>query len=115
MVLKSVIRGDIDLFVSEALIFELGEVLKRPKFGIPPSIINQIISELSTLSELVRPSGNIAKITDDPADNRILECAVEAKADYIVSGDNHLLELKDYRSIKIVTPQELLEIPKYRD
>ena len=112
MILESVIRGDLDLFVSEAIIFEFGEVLKRPKFGIPPSIINQIISELSTISELVRPSGNIAKKTDDPADNRILECAVEAKADYIVSGDNHLRELKEYRSFKIVTPQDLLEIIK---
>ena len=52
-ILEKVIRGDIELYLSEAIISELGEVLKRPKFGLPLSIVNQIISELSAISESV--------------------------------------------------------------
>ena len=48
-------------------------------------------------------------IEDDPNDNRILECALEAKADFIISGDHHLLELKEYQSIRIITPSDLMK------
>jgi putative PIN family toxin of toxin-antitoxin system len=108
-ILEKVIRGDIELYLSEAIISELGEVLKRPKFGLPISIVNQIISELSSISESVRPSKRINKVKVDPTDNRILECAIEEKAEYIVSWDNHLLDLKEFRSIKIVSPQHFIE------
>lgn len=109
LILEKVIRGDIELYLSEALISELGEVLKRPKFGLPLSIVNQILSELSAISELVRPSRSIYKVKVDPADNRILECAIDAKAEFIVSGDKHLLDLKEFKSIRIVNPQHFIE------
>lgn len=109
LILEKVIRGDIELYLSEALISELGEVLKRPKFGLPLSIVNQILSELSAISELVRPSRSIYKVKVDPADNRILECAIDAKAEFIVSGDKHLLDLKEFKSIRIVSPQHFIE------
>ena len=109
LILEKVIRGDIELYLSEALISELGEVLKRPKFGLPLSIVNQILSELSAISELFRPSRSIYKVKVDPADNRILECAIDAKAEFIVSGDKHLLDLKEFKSIRIVSPQHFIE------
>jgi len=54
-------------------------------------------------------STSIAVIAHEP-DNRILECAMEGQADYIISGDKHLLDLKTYQGIKIVTLAEFLEI-----
>jgi len=66
--------------------------------------VNQIFTELSVISELVLPAEKIQEIEADKADNHVLECAVEAHADYIVSGDSHLLELKIYRSIQVVSP-----------
>ena len=53
LILEKVIRGDIELYLSEALISELGEVLKRPKFGLPLSIVNQILSELDLVPLIV--------------------------------------------------------------
>jgi len=52
----------------------------------------------------------INAVKADPDDNKIIECAACSNADYIVSGDRHLLDLKEYKSIKIVTPRNMLEI-----
>jgi hypothetical protein len=91
---------------------ELGNVLQRSKFGFPHTIVNQIVMELNAISELVLPIEKIEQIEADEADNHVLECAVEAHADYIVSGDAHLLELKKFRSIQVVSPQQFLVLHK---
>jgi len=50
-------------------------------------------------------------IKEDPPDNKLLECAVEAKADYLISGDNeHLLFLENFEGIKIINPSEFLKL-----
>jgi len=97
-IIDKVIRGELKLCLSESILLELGDVLQRPKFGFPATIVNQIITELSAICELVTPS------------NHVLECAIEAHAEYIVSGDAHLLELNEYRSIQVVSPQQFLSI-----
>jgi predicted nucleic acid-binding protein len=74
--------------------------------------VNQIVTELSGISEFVRPTKKIQEIEADETDNRILECAEEANADYIVSGDVHLLEKKKFGSIHIVTPHQFLLLHK---
>ncbi len=60
-------------------------------------------------SEIVEPSMKIDIIKDDPDDNRILECAIAGDVDCIVSNDKHLLKLKEYRNILILTPDEFVE------
>jgi uncharacterized protein len=73
---------------------------------------------LRTFSTLVNPKGNIAAIADEP-DNRILECATAGRADFIISGDHHLTDLKNYQGIKIVGPAAFLglmvKFSKYPD
>jgi putative PIN family toxin of toxin-antitoxin system len=64
---------------------------------------------LTTFSTSVNPRDRISVIDDDP-DNRILECAVEGQADFIISGDRHLTDLKDYQGIKIVAPSTFLAL-----
>jgi len=49
-------------------------------------------------------------VTEDPTDNRILECAAAGKSEYLVTGDNHLLKLKQYGGTKIVNATDFLEI-----
>lgn len=61
------------------------------------------------ISELVEPKIKINIIKDDPDDNKILECAVEGKVNYIVSGDKHLLRVRAYQGIKIITPREFMD------
>ena len=64
---------------------------------------------LKTFSKTVNPKNRISVIVDDP-DNRILECAEEGRADFIISGDHHLTELKKYQGIKIVAPSTFLAL-----
>lgn len=107
-ILQKAIRGELKLCLSEAILSELGTVLQRPKFGFSMTTVNQLLSELAAIAELVVPSEEIALIASDPTDNRVLECAVEAAAEYIVSGDNHLLDLGEYTTIKILNPSRFL-------
>jgi predicted nucleic acid-binding protein len=58
---------------------------------------------------LVEPKVIERVISDDPKDDAILACAVEGRANYIVSGDEHLLKLREHRGIKILTPREFVE------
>ena len=93
---------------------ELTGVLQRPKFGLPLGVIQTIIAELTSVGILVKPKISIKKIRQDPADNRILECAAEGHIEYVVSGDSHLLELKQYKAIPIVTPSQFLVLLEKR-
>lgn len=61
-------------------------------------------------SELVCPAFTLNVIIEDPADDRILECAVEGEVDYLVSGNKHLLDVNEFQGIKIVTARQILEI-----
>lgn len=111
-ILEAILRGEPKLFLCDYILNELIGVLQRPKFGFSPEVIRSIISDLNAIGHLVTPSLRIRKIKEDLADNRILECAVEANADYIISGDIHLLNQKEYRNIKVITPAEYLTIHK---
>jgi predicted nucleic acid-binding protein len=57
---------------------------------------------------LINPANKLEIIDKDPADNRYLECAIEGEAPYIVTGDKHLLELKEYEGIVILPPAGFL-------
>lgn len=108
-ILKQAIEGKIRLAVSEPIIKEIREVLGRDKFGYPASMIHFIIGELESIAEFVEPQKKIEIIKKDVEDNRILECAVVFGADVIISGDNHLLELKIYNGIKIIRASDFLK------
>lgn len=108
-ILENVIRKNIGLYFSEAILNELKRVLNRPKFHYPAKIIRLIISEFTSIGELVDPTTRISTISRDPEDNRILECAVEAGVDYVVTGDSHLLELGKYENIWILTPAQFCD------
>lgn len=70
----------------------------------PFSIIDTLVSS----SVIVRPRHTPSVISDDPTDNAFLACAAEVLADFIISGDKHLLRLKSYKGIPILTPQQFL-------
>jgi putative PIN family toxin of toxin-antitoxin system len=109
-VLEAAIKGIYSLYISENLIDELRSVLRRPKFDFNVQAVELIIAELVSIAELVEPSSYIDVIVDDPDDNRVLECATEANADYIVTGDSHLLRLLKYSHIKIIQVDEFLSL-----
>jgi putative PIN family toxin of toxin-antitoxin system len=108
-ILEKAIRGEIRLCLSEPILEELKGVLQRSKFDYSPEMIQFILMELTGIADFVNPSETINVVLEDPEDNRILECAVEAKANYIITGDFHLLKLRWYRNIEIVNSVAFLE------
>ena len=99
-------------FTSGEIVEEVLDVFSRDKIKnkLSHDKIDFIIKNFKNFSRLVKPSIKVSVIKDDPDDNIILECAETANADYIISGDPHLLKLKNYKNIKIVSPKEFLAI-----
>ena len=105
-----------ELILSFDIVKEVIEVLQRGKFrGLDSKKILRFINILIEISTVVVPKKHHEVIEGDPDDNKILDCAVEAKADYIVSGDNHLLKLKKYRVVKIIRPSDFEKIVRSED
>ena len=103
------ISGKHDFFLSMAIIEEIREVLNRPKFGFDNGNALMVVEELHSLCTIVKPVKLINFIVDDPADNKILECAVAANAEIIISGDSHLLSVGSYKGIKILSPRQFVD------
>ncbi|MEA1965270.1 MAG: putative toxin-antitoxin system toxin component, PIN family [Candidatus Aerophobetes bacterium] len=101
-------EGKIELIISKEITGELKGVLQR-KFGFSQGMAEITASNIREVSKWVSPTRKVDVIKEKEADNRILECAVEGRAGYIVSGDKrHLLPLKEYKSIKILSPAQFL-------
>jgi uncharacterized protein len=97
-----------ELFYSEAIRVEVRRVLLE-KFGWSDAKVDEVLPGLWMMGELVIPRYKVNAVVDDPDDNGILECALSASATFVVSGDRHLLRLRKYKSIAIVSPREFLE------
>ena len=100
--------GKFKLIVTDAVAREYLEVVNRPKFKIPQAEIVAVSDYLLQLGEFVTPTEEIHIIVADSTDDKFLEAALAGKVDFIVSGDNHLLELKSFREIPIVTAKEFV-------
>lgn len=93
-------RNKILLLTSPSILVEFASCLKN-KFLWDDENIAKAIKTVGYSSELIKPTQKLAVVSDEP-DNRILECACKGKADLIVSGDKHLLTLKEYQNIPII-------------
>lgn len=107
-------KGAIAVFVTEEIMTEISKVLMYPKINklleLSGVSEREILQNIIEISELVKPTFKLRVIKEDLEDNRILDCALQAKAEFIVSGDRHLLKLKKFKKIKIMTPREFLDI-----
>ena len=111
-VLDLIWKEEIKVYLSLFILRELEKVLEED-FGWNKEQIERTIKRIKGKTMKVQPKVKISVIKEKDDDNRILECAVEGKAQYIVSGDKqHLLPLKEYEGIKILSPAEFLrEMP----
>lgn len=92
-----------DLVISDKILKELVGVLQREKFShVDSKKISRFVDLLTRVSTVVIPEEHHDVIEEDPDDNMVLDCAVESDAEYIVSGDHHLLDLQEFKNIKIV-------------
>ena len=80
--------------------------IKDFKIKLPDEIIKEWVDLMVRNSMIVEPKEKIEAVKDDIKDNIFIEIAIAGKVDYIVSQDNHLLKLKGFRGIKIITPEE---------
>ena len=100
--------GVIDVFISQPILEEIAGVLLR-KFHWTVPRVREATRAICNFAVLVIPGESVNAVHEDEPDNRILECAVAAGADVIVTGDQHLLKLKRFQNIMIVTPREFLD------
>ena len=99
--LTKIIEGEDSLAISKSIIHELLSVLAR-KFGRDREELARVAVFLSNLGELIEPREAVTILADEP-DNRILECALTAQAQVIVTGDRAMLALGEFQGIRIVS------------
>jgi putative PIN family toxin of toxin-antitoxin system len=105
-------EGVVDFALCEPILFELYEVLQRPYFagrvGWTKRQVTEYVNELGEGSLIVKVKLNVRV---SPDDNMLFACAVEAGADYIVSGDkDHVLSVWDYRGVKTINPSDFMAV-----
>jgi len=110
LVLERVITGTDELFVTKEILDEIETVVGRPKFHADKEKTAYFINSIEEIANKIVPKRKINNGSRDKADNKYLECGITADVDYIISGDIHLLELKEYKNIKIITAKEYLEL-----
>ena len=99
-------RRKVELYTSVPILTETARVL-RTKFHQPEQDIAAALKQIGRAATILPPSRKVVVLEDVP-DNRILECAVTARADLVVTGDQHLLKIKEFEGIPIVRLADFL-------
>ena len=106
--LRKVIDKEYELIISIEQLEELKNVLDYPKFRFSEDQKRKFLEIIFKIATVIKTKLKL-DVCIDKKDNMLLECAVEGKADYLISGDGHLLRLKKFRNVKIVSVKEFLE------
>ena len=97
-------------YISRAMVDELVRVLAYPKFELTADEIDFLLyGEVLPYFEVTTPIIGPVVVEDDPQDDMFLRCAEAAEAKFVITGDRHLLSLKTYREISILTPAQFLD------
>jgi putative PIN family toxin of toxin-antitoxin system len=99
-------NDDFELYTSIAILTEMARKLED-KFGWEKQKIMQLITSITNVAKVLKTTPWIKVLSDEP-DNRILECASKAKADFLVTGDKHLLQINHYENFQIIKLSALL-------
>jgi uncharacterized protein len=94
-----------EIFLTKEILEEYLTILKRD-FNLSREEFEEKAEIILSFAKIVEPSVKVDFVKEDPDDNKIIECAVESKSEYILSYDKHLLKLKEYQGIKIARPEE---------
>lgn len=97
------------VILSRQMLAELADVLTRDKFAVKTPQVDRFLAILVRKSKIVTPSSRFKVISEDPDDDMVLNTAYAGKAEYIVTGDRHLLALKEFKRTKIVKVTQILE------
>lgn len=112
----SIINAAVDrrfiLALSPTILHEYEDVLSRSKFGLLPEAVELLVRDMESHALIVYPTKKHQIVADDPDDDAVVDCAVEAGADVIVSGDSHLTGVRQVEGIPVVTAAAFLEMLK---
>jgi putative PIN family toxin of toxin-antitoxin system len=107
-------QGAFDVLISSAILDEIERVLRYPRLvkrhKQDETAIQRFLKLLENEAIIVEPTDVLGVVKDDESDNRYLECAVKGKAQYVISGDKHLLDIGEYRGIDILPPAAFVVI-----
>lgn len=107
-IIELVLQKKAENVISFHIISEIAKVLDR-KLKRTEREIKEVLAPIVSISTVIKPTNKLKILPYDP-DNRILECAIAGKVDFLVTGDKkHLLKLGEYEGIKIVSPAQFLK------
>jgi putative PIN family toxin of toxin-antitoxin system len=113
-IVKAAEEGKVALAMSEEIVDEISQVLtysKLKKVYQTEGLLHQdMIEALLKVSEFVKVTRKVNVVLEHPADDKFIDCALAAKADYIISGDKHLLKVGCYRKTQILSVNEFLKL-----
>jgi len=108
-ILQLASRGVLINFISPDILREAERVLGRSKFGLRPEHVLEIMTLFKETFEIVTPSLEVQAIQSDPEDNHVIEAALAARAEFIISGDKHLLKLAKWEGVHVVSPAQFIK------
>jgi len=107
---------NITIFLSEEIVQELSRVLAFPKlrkiYVAEGMRQEDLVEEVLRISRFVRGTKQVRVVWEHPADDKFIECAIAADADYLISGNKHLLKIASYKKTQILSVNEFLQILK---
>ena len=110
LIFLKVLNEEFELLLSEEQLDEIKHTLDYPKFSFTEEQKAHFVSILLSVANIITIPKQLSIIIEDPEDNIILETAIIGKADYLVSGDEHLLKLQEYSGVKILTASIFLDL-----
>ena len=108
-ILALIRRRQVVLCLSKEIFAEYEGVLNRDKFGLIRKEVGQLLANLKKEALWFVPKERIDMILQDPEDNKFLECAYEAEADFLITGNTKHFPFKKFRGIEVVSPREFIE------
>jgi len=108
-VLKKCQARDVENYISMDIFEEFIRVLVQQKFGLTEEEIDVTVSMVASFSTFIESKKRFDIVKEDPGDNKFLECAYGANAEFLISGDKHLLTLKRFKGTEILSAREFLK------
>lgn len=113
-IIDKVENKELILVLSEKILGGYNKVLEykeiKEKIRNKDLEMKKAMFRIGVISQIVEVKSKIEAVKEDPDDNKIIECAVDGGSEFIISKDKHLLKLKEYKGIKILSPEEFLKI-----
>ena len=111
LTISFILNGDCELCLSDKIFTEYEGVLAREKFKhLDRPRVKELLLRLKRRALWVTPKVSVDNITKDPADKVFLECALEARADFFITGNIHHFPVKNFDNTLIVSPNEFMDL-----